>query len=202
MQGKLSALMDSYLRPVLVERRLPTGYCQAVGRGLQPQAMLEDGLQQGTRSARRDEERPKSPTARGRSASGSASVDEEAESEDHFSFAASTASKVSNSSASKVTSDTSKAVRRLFVTRGDLLQVLKRLPQQALQSQGGCSTQAESLLKRSRCCGEFAPLWSLEFPKSWFRIARPATHQHWLAWVLATDMDGAIRCLLHRSPWN
>lgn len=148
VQGKLSALMDSYLRPVLVERRLPTGYCQAVGRGLQPQAMLEDGLQQGTRSARRDEERPKSPTARGRSASGSAaSVDEEAESEDHFSFAASTASKVSNSSASKVTSDTSKAVRRLFATRGDLLQVLKRLPQQALQSQGGCSTQAESLLR-------------------------------------------------------
>ena len=42
--------------------------------------------------------------------------------QDHFSFAASTASKVSNSSASKVTSDTSKAVRRLFATRGDLLQ--------------------------------------------------------------------------------
>ena len=46
--------------------------------------------------------------------------------QDHFSFAASTASKVSNSSASKVTSDTSKAVRRLFATRGDLLQAWGR----------------------------------------------------------------------------
>eukprot|EP00913_Durusdinium_trenchii_P014988 g14059.t1 len=42
VQGKLSALMDSYLRPVLVERRLPTGYCQALDRGLNTQAMLED----------------------------------------------------------------------------------------------------------------------------------------------------------------
>lgn len=42
------------------------------------------------------------------------------------------------------------------------------------------SPRGDAVRKRSRCCGEFAPLWSLEFPKSWFRIARPATHQHWL----------------------
>ncbi len=42
--------------------------------------------------------------------------------EDHFSFVASTASKVSNSSGHRLGNDTSKAVRRLFATRGDLLQ--------------------------------------------------------------------------------
>jgi len=154
VQGKLSALMDSYLRPVLVERRLPTGYCQALAaRGVRTQAMLEDSLEQGgdgtapgsssTRTARH-EERPRSPRSRGRSVS-----EEEggADSEDHFSFVASTASKVSNSSGHRLGNDTSKAVRRLFATRGDLLQVLKRLPTQALQSQGGCNSQAESLLR-------------------------------------------------------
>eukprot|EP00435_Cladocopium_sp_Y103_P055289 s223_g18.t1 len=183
VQGKLSALMDSYLRPVLVERRLPTGYCQA--------AMLEDGLQQGTRSARRDEERPKSPTARGRSASGSASVDEEAESEDHFSFAASTASKVSNSSASKVTSDTSKTLRRLFATRGDLLQVLKRLPQQALQSQGGCSTQAESLL-RGICTSVVVGVPQELVPNSQAASHAPAL----AAWYLAKSAESHFPHLL------
>lgn len=44
--------------------------------------------------------------------------------QDTFSFVASTASqsKVSNSSGHRLGSDTSKAVRRLFATRGDLLQ--------------------------------------------------------------------------------
>eukprot|EP00913_Durusdinium_trenchii_P021838 g20520.t1 len=69
--------------------------------------------------------------------------------QDTFSFVASTASqsKVSNSSGHRLGSDTSKAVRRLFATRGDLLQVLKRLPPQALVSQAGCSTQIEGILR-------------------------------------------------------
>ncbi|CAK9026835.1 Hypothetical protein SCF082_LOCUS17685 [Durusdinium trenchii] len=155
VQGKLSALMDSYLRPVLVERRLPTGYCQALDRGLNTQAMLEDeepeqetGGTAAASSARvppRERSKEGSPKARGRSSD----CEEAAESEDTFSFVASTASqsKVSNSSGHRLGSDTSKAVRRLFATRGDLLQVLKRLPPQALVSQAGCSTQIEGILR-------------------------------------------------------
>ncbi|CAK9002010.1 unnamed protein product [Durusdinium trenchii] len=150
VQGKLSALMDSYLRPVLVERRLPTGYCQALDRGLNTQAaMLED-------------EEPEQETAIHpplfRTARTHASIGgawwrvlraEPGRMQDTFSFVASTASqsKVSNSSGHRLGSDTSKAVRRLFATRGDLLQVLKRLPPQALVSQAGCSTQIEGILR-------------------------------------------------------
>ncbi|CAJ1397319.1 unnamed protein product, partial [Effrenium voratum] len=53
VQGKLSALMDGYLRPVLVERRLPTGYQL---HGSDSQAMLEDGQKRGIED---DEEEPR-----------------------------------------------------------------------------------------------------------------------------------------------
>ena len=43
--------------------------------------------------------------------------------------------------------DTSKAVRKLFATRSDITQVLKRLPAQALLSPAGSTTQTDTILR-------------------------------------------------------
>ena len=43
--------------------------------------------------------------------------------------------------------DTSKAVRKLFATRSDIMQVLKRLPAPALMSPSGSTTQTDSILR-------------------------------------------------------
>ena len=43
--------------------------------------------------------------------------------------------------------DTSKAVRKLFATRSDITQVLKRLPAQALMSPAGSTTQTDTILR-------------------------------------------------------
>ena len=68
--------------------------------------------------------------------------------QDTFSFCASTASQSKLSSASfDRMGDTSKAVRKLFATRSDITQVLKRLPAQALMSPGGSTTQTDTILR-------------------------------------------------------
>ena len=67
---------------------------------------------------------------------------------DTFSFCASTASqsKISSTSCDRM-GDTSKAVRKLFATRSDIMQVLKRLPAPALMSPSGSTTQSDSILR-------------------------------------------------------
>ncbi|CAE7454308.1 rlmJ [Symbiodinium sp. CCMP2456] len=149
VQGKLTALVDSYLRPVLVERRVPTGYCQVLANPANSShAMLEDSKREGEDLG---EDAQQHGSAKGASVSSARSVESEdqtAESEDTFSFCASTASqsKISSTSCDRM-GDTSKAVRKLFATRSDIMQVLKRLPPPALMSPSGSTTQTDSILR-------------------------------------------------------
>jgi len=150
VQGKLTALVDSYLRPVLVERRVPTGYCQVLGNpSNSSHAMLEDSKREGGEDLGEDAQRHGS--VKGASVSSARSVESEdqtAESEDTFSFCASTASqsKISSASCDRM-GDTSKAVRKLFATRSDIMQVLKRLPAPSLMSPAGSTTQTDNILR-------------------------------------------------------
>eukprot|EP00439_Symbiodinium_sp_Y106_P031412 s2888_g3.t1 len=139
VQGKLTALVDSYLRPVLVERRVPTGYCQVLGNpSNSSHAMLEDSKREGGEDLGEDAQRHGS--VKGASVSSARS--------DTFSFCASTASqsKISSASCDRM-GDTSKAVRKLFATRSDIMQVLKRLPAPSLMSPAGSTTQTDNILR-------------------------------------------------------
>eukprot|EP00440_Ansanella_granifera_P069616 gb/GFBE01075533.1/.p1 GENE.gb/GFBE01075533.1/~~gb/GFBE01075533.1/.p1 ORF type:complete len:619 (+),score=100.84 gb/GFBE01075533.1/:1-1857(+) len=167
VQGHLGALAERYLRPVLVERRVPLDFCPALHKGADAaskQAMLEDSergsqapkvVQPTSVEENDDEDRvaacPSGSSSRARASPASeAGSRGSAGSDDRFSFCASTASQASGSNASMRSNrpgDTSKALRKLVATRSDVAKVLARLPSADLLSQSACSSQTESVLK-------------------------------------------------------
>ncbi|CAE8733040.1 unnamed protein product, partial [Polarella glacialis] len=148
VQGQLGALSERFLRPVLVEHRVPLS-CFHVedprSKVLLDAARHEQSCSQVADQAERTQKDSFSSRARPASDAGSA------ESDERSFFCPSTASNASGMSSKRGSDrpigETSKALRKLSATQGDIVRVLQRLPAASLLEQSACSTQTETVLR-------------------------------------------------------
>ncbi|CAE8603378.1 unnamed protein product [Polarella glacialis] len=148
VQGQLGALSERFLRPVLVEHRVPLS-CFHVedprSKVLLDTARHEQSCSQVADQAERTQKDSFSSRARPASDAGSA------ESDERSFFCPSTASNASGMSSKRGSDrpigETSKALRKLSATQGDIVRVLQRLPAASLLEQSACSTQTETVLR-------------------------------------------------------
>eukprot|EP00931_Biecheleriopsis_adriatica_P039576 TRINITY_DN22626_c0_g1_i2.p1 TRINITY_DN22626_c0_g1~~TRINITY_DN22626_c0_g1_i2.p1 ORF type:complete len:1419 (-),score=283.99 TRINITY_DN22626_c0_g1_i2:74-4249(-) len=162
VQGQLGALAGRYLRPVLVERRVPLelSECKALGseegavdgKVLQPPAIEDADVEApkpaSSSGAAKEGHHSSTPgsAARHRPASDAGS----AGSEDGLSFLGSSVAGSSMSNLSRRSgsaADVGKALRKLSATRGDVVRVLARLPAASLLSQSAAGSAEEGVLK-------------------------------------------------------